>query len=53
MGILLLIVLIILLVGELPQTGYHQHGYGPSGLLLGLLLVIVILLILGHIPVAW
>ncbi len=35
---LLLIVLVILLlfggIGTWPSFGYHQYGYGPSGLLL-------------------
>ena len=33
MSLLLLIVLILLLVGTLPNFGYHSYGYAPSGLL--------------------
>jgi uncharacterized protein (TIGR03382 family) len=43
---LLLIVLIILLVcagiGVWPSFGYHDYGYGPSGLLLAVVLLILI-----------
>jgi len=40
---LLIIVLIIMAVGGLPQFGYHQYGAWPSG---GIGLVLVVLLIL-------
>ena len=44
LGTILVIVLILLLVGALPNWGYSRSwGYGPSG---GLGLVVVILLIL-------
>ena len=44
LGTILVIVLILLLVGALPNWGYSRGwGYGPSG---GLGLVVVILLIL-------
>ena len=46
MSPLLLIVLLLLVFGGLPNWGYHQYGYGPSGLG-GILLVIVILMMLG------
>jgi Protein of unknown function (DUF3309) len=43
---LLLIVLIILLVfggiGVWPSFGYHDYGYGPSGLLLAVVLILLI-----------
>ena len=40
---LLLIVLLLLVFGGLPNWGYHNYGYGPSGIG-GLLLVIVIIM---------
>jgi hypothetical protein len=32
MGLLLLIVLIVFLLGGLPNLGLHSYGYAPSGL---------------------
>ncbi|MFN2376269.1 MAG: DUF3309 family protein [Candidatus Binatia bacterium] len=43
MSPLLLVILLLLVFGGLPNWGYHQFGYGPSGIL-GLLLVIVIVM---------
>jgi hypothetical protein len=47
---LLLIVLIILLVfggiGVWPSFGYHDYGYGPSGLLLAIVLIILIVFLI-------
>jgi hypothetical protein len=43
LGTILLILLILLLIGALPNFGYVS-GYGPSGGI-GLLLLIVILLV--------
>ena len=31
MSLLLLIVLVLLLVGGLPNWGYHKYGFAPSG----------------------
>jgi hypothetical protein len=45
MGLILLIVLLVLVFGGLPNWGYHSYGYGPSGIG-GLLLVIVLILFL-------
>jgi hypothetical protein len=48
-GMILLIVLIILVLGGLPQSpvwrGSPRYGYGPSGIV-GLVLGIVLLLVL-------
>ena len=51
LGTILLIVLILLLLGALPNWSYSRSwGYAPSGLL-GLVLVIVIVLaLLGRLP---
>jgi len=48
MGLILLVLLILLVVGGLPTWGYHEMGYGPSGIGGILLLVILILLFTGR-----
>ena len=48
MGLILLIVLIVLLFGGLPNWGYHSYGYGPSGIV-GTILIIVLILFLCRI----
>jgi hypothetical protein len=46
LGTILIILLILALVGGLPNWGYSRNwGYGPSGGL-GLVLVIVLILVL-------
>ena len=50
LGTILLIVLILLLIGALPNWGYSRAwGYGPSGGLGLVVLIIIILLLLGRI----
>jgi hypothetical protein len=49
LGIVLLILLVLLLVGGLPTWGWHQYGYGPSGVLGVVLVVVLILFLLGRI----
>jgi Protein of unknown function (DUF3309) len=48
MNLVLLIVLILLVVGGLPTWGYHNYGYGPSGVGGLILLILVILLLTGR-----
>lgn len=48
MGLVLLVLLILLVVGGLPTWGYHEMGYGPSGIGGLLLLIILILLFTGR-----
>jgi uncharacterized protein DUF3309 len=48
MSLLLLIVLVLLLVGGLPNWGYHSYGFAPSGVAGTVLLVVVILLLTGR-----
>ena len=47
---LLLIVLVIILlfggIGTWPSFGYHQYGYGPSGLLFVIVIVVLIVFLL-------
>lgn len=49
MSLVLLIVLLMLVVGGLPNWGYHQYGYGPSSAGGVILLILVILLLTGRI----
>jgi hypothetical protein len=47
---IILILLVLLLLGALPNWGYSRGwGYGPSGLLGLVLVVILILVLLGRI----
>jgi hypothetical protein len=48
MSLVLLILLVLLVFGGLPNWGYHQYGYGPSGLGGVLLLILVIMLLTGR-----
>jgi len=48
MNLLVLLVLLLLVFGGLPQTGWHDYGYGPSGLGGIILLVVLILLLTGR-----
>ena len=48
MGLLLLIVLIALLFGGLPNWGYHSYGYAPSGIGTVLLIILIVLLLTGR-----
>lgn len=49
LGFVLLIILIMLLVGGLPNLGYVNWGYGPSGIVSVLLIVVIVLLLSGRI----
>lgn len=48
MSLVLLVILLLLVVGGLPTWGYHEYGYGPSGIGGILLLVLVVLLLTGR-----
>jgi hypothetical protein len=48
MSLLLLILVIFLCLGGLPQWGYHSYGYAPVGLGSVLLLVLVVLVLTGR-----
>lgn len=45
LAIILVVVLVILLFGAAPFTGWHTYGWGPSGGL-GLVLLLVLLVLL-------
>jgi flagellin-like protein len=49
MSLVLLIILLLLVVGALPTWGYHEYGYGPSGIGGVILLVLIVLLLTGRI----
>lgn len=50
LGTILLIILILLLIGAVPNWGYSRGwGYGPSGIIGVILLVVIILLLMGRI----
>ena len=48
MSLILLIVLVFLLVGGLPNWGYHSYGFAPSGLAGVVLLVLIVMLLTGR-----
>jgi hypothetical protein len=48
MGLILLIILIVFLLGGLPNWGYHSYGWGPSGIAGVVLLVVLVLLLTGR-----
>jgi hypothetical protein len=47
MSLLLLIILLVLVFGGLPNWGYHNYGYAPSGILGTILIIVLILFLLG------
>jgi Sec-independent protein translocase protein TatA len=47
MWLIVLIVLLVFGLGGLPQLGYHSYGYGPSGLVLVLVVVLLVFLVWG------
>ena len=48
MSLILLIVLVVFLVGGLPNWGYHSFGFAPSGLAGVVLLVMIVMLLTGR-----
>ena len=48
MSTLLLIIVLLVVFGGLPQVGGHRYGYGPSGVGGIILLILVILLLTGR-----
>lgn len=50
LGTILLIVLVLLLIGAIPNWSHSQNwGYGPSGALGVIALVVIVLLVTGRI----
>jgi hypothetical protein len=48
MSLILLIVLVLFLVGGLPNWGYHSFGFAPSSIVGVVLLFVVFLLLTGR-----
>ena len=49
LGTILLIIIILMLVGALPNWGQSRNwGYAPSGVLGTVLVIIIILVVLGR-----
>lgn len=48
MNALIVLLLVLLLVGGLPNWGYHNYGYFPSGIGGILLIIIIVLLLTGR-----
>ena len=50
MGLIILILVLLLVFGGLPQVsgGWHNLGWGPSGLGLVLVIILVVLLFSGR-----
>jgi len=48
MVLILIVVLLVLALGGLPNWGYHDYGYGPSGLLGLVLIVLLVLFLFGR-----
>jgi len=50
LGTVLVIILILILIGAIPNWGYSRGwGYGPSGIVGVILVVVLVLLLLGRI----
>jgi len=50
LGLVLVIIVVLLLVGGLPNWGYSTGwGYGPSGVLGVILIILLILVVLGRV----
>jgi hypothetical protein len=50
LGTILVIILILVLIGAIPNWGYSRGwGYGPSGIVGVILVIVLILLLLGRI----
>jgi Protein of unknown function (DUF3309) len=48
MSLLLLIVVLLIVFGGLPNWGYHNYGYAPSGIGGVILVVLVIMFLTGR-----
>jgi len=46
--VVLIVILLVILLGGLPNWGYHSYGWGPSGIVGVLLIILVVWLLMGH-----
>ena len=46
--LVLIVILLVILLGGLPNWGYHSYGWGPSGIVGVLLIILVVWLLMGH-----
>ena len=52
LGTILLILLVLILLGAMPNWNYSRNwGYGPSGLLGVVIIILIVLLLLGRFPI--
>ena len=49
MSTILLVILILLLVGALPNFQLHSYGHTPAGIIGVILVILIVLLLLGRI----
>ena len=50
LGTILLVVLILILIGALPNWGYSSGwGYGPSGVVGVIVVILLILILMGRV----
>lgn len=47
-SLILLILLVLFLVGTLPNWGYHKFGFAPSGIAAVVLLIVVAMMLAGR-----
>lgn len=48
MQIILIVLLLLLILGGLPATGWHNYGYAPSGVGTILLIILIVWLVAGR-----
>jgi len=48
MILILIVVLLVLALGGLPNWGYHDLGYAPSGMLTLVLIVLLVMFLFGR-----
>ena len=51
MGAVFLVILVLFLLGAMPNYGYSRNwGYGPSGLIGVILLILLVLILIQRVP---